>query len=301
MKDFSLIFKGMMIGVANIIPGLSGGTVAFILGIYSKLTEAVGYFLIKPEKRKEYFVFLIQIGIGAVLGLLLFAKLITVLLGINLPENSPLPFSYVPTFGFFLGLIIGSLYTLFKIQKDTKISFIRILLTIAGISLLFGLLLLKPAQTTTLNNIETLIKDFGIFKITSLSVSRSIWLFSVGIITAFTMVIPGISGSALLVALGEYGPILNYISERSIIPIGLIGMGVVIGIISAGLMMTKLLEKRSGDVFYFILGLVSASCIQLTFYMVEAGASTYTWICAAGTIGLGILLALQSAKFNSQS
>ena len=71
------IIKGLAVGVANIIPGVSGGTVAVLLGIYERLTDAMGnFFLVSFQKKKEYFIFLFQIMIGAVLGVLLFAKLI---------------------------------------------------------------------------------------------------------------------------------------------------------------------------------------------------------------------------------
>lgn len=297
---FSLIIKGMFVGIANIIPGVSGGTVAFILGIYKQLSEAIGYFLIRPEKRKEYIIFLAQFMIGVVLGFLLFAKLISFLLGADLPENSPLPFSYVPTFGFFLGLIIGSIPVLIKLQQDTKFSIVRISLVILGFSALFMIASLKSGSVSTNQNLE-LIKDFGLFKIQSLSFSRGIWLFIVGIIAAATMVIPGISGSALLVALGEYGNILYYIDQRSLVPIAIIGLGVGFGLIASTLTMAKLLEKRSGATFYFIMGLVIASCVQIIIQMVQAQASIIAWIISIPMTGIGIVIALQSDKLQPKT
>lgn len=296
MKPFiSTTLKGMIIGIANIIPGVSGGTMAFVLGIYKQLTEAIGYFLIRPEKRKEYFLFLTNLGIGVILGFLLFAKLISYLLGIDLPAGSPVPLSYVPTFGFFLGLIIGSIPVLFKLQTDTKSSSIRIILAFLGFGLLFALASLREPS----NNIATqssLIKDFGLFKLVSLPIERGIWLFIIGILAAFTMVVPGVSGSALLVALGEYGPILNYISDRSLIPIAIIGGGVAIGIIFATLLMAKLLEHRAGATFYFIMGLIVASCIQIIIQMISVPTSIVAWIICIPSVASGIYVAYLSAK-----
>lgn len=287
--------KGMLIGISNIIPGVSGGTMAFILGIYQQLTEAIGYFLIRPEKRKEYFLFLFNLGVGVITGLLLFAKLISFLLGVDLPIDSPLPFTYVPTFGFFLGLIIGSIPVLFKLQTDTKCTPIRLILVVLGILLLIGIASLREPGNA-ISEQSTLIKDFGLFKLINIPTSRIIWLFLVGILAAFTMVVPGISGSALLVALGEYGPILNYIDERSIIPIAFIGLGVVCGIILATLLMSKLLEHRPGATFYFILGLIIASCGQIILQMLSSNALILSWIVSIPTIILGIYVALLSAK-----
>jgi putative membrane protein len=73
MESIKIILKGMTIGFANIIPGVSGGTFAFIFGIYDRLTEAIGNFFINKEKRKEYFFFLLKVFAGAGFSILLFA------------------------------------------------------------------------------------------------------------------------------------------------------------------------------------------------------------------------------------
>lgn len=98
--NFVNILKGIFIGGANVIPGVSGGTIAFILGIYDKLTEAIAeFFTATFEKKKEYLVFLIQIGIGVLLGIVLFAKIIGFMY-----ERYKEPTSF-----FFIGLILASL------------------------------------------------------------------------------------------------------------------------------------------------------------------------------------------------
>ncbi len=301
MNNFiSTVLKGMLIGIANIIPGVSGGTMAFVLGIYQQLTEAIGFFLIRPEKRKEYIIFLGKLGLGIILGFLSFAKLISWLLGVDLPEGTPLPLSYVPTFAFFFGLILGSIPVLVKMQTDLKCSPIRILLIVLGFGLLFALASLREPSRIVAEQ-SNIIKDFGVFKIVSLPMARIIWLFIVGIMAAFTMVVPGISGSALLVALGEYGPILNYIGERSLTPIAFIGGGVVIGIILATMLMAKLLEHRAGATFYFIMGLIAASCVQIFFQMYNAHAPIIAWIIAIPSLAVGIYIALMSDKLQPKS
>ena len=74
---FKNFLKGMGIGVANIIPGVSGGTLAVVFGIYDKLMEAIAEFLTAPKDKKiEYAKFLIQIGLGAIIGILVFARVI---------------------------------------------------------------------------------------------------------------------------------------------------------------------------------------------------------------------------------
>ena len=72
-----LFLKGIIIGIANIMPGVSGGTLAVIMGVYDKLTEAIGNFPTAPVKKKiEYIKFLLQIGSGAAIGIILFARVI---------------------------------------------------------------------------------------------------------------------------------------------------------------------------------------------------------------------------------
>ncbi|MGL5253456.1 MAG: DUF368 domain-containing protein [Brevinema sp.] len=297
MKEtISLVLKGMFIGIANIIPGVSGGTVAFITGIYKELNEAVGFFLIRKEKRWSYIFFLGRLFIGAVLGFLLFARAIAYLLGVkSLAAGGPLPLSFVPTYALFFGLIIGSLPVLFKMQSDRKFSPIRGVFFVLGALLLLGL-----ANLPQRNSIDVLANypsyKIGPFTWQVLSYYRTITLILIGLMAAFTMVVPGISGSALLVALGEYGPIINYVNERSISHLAFLGIGVMIGIICATILMTKLLEKWPGHTFYAILGLITASIIEIMSIMLGAGAPASMWILGVGTFAVGVGIALQSEK-----
>lgn len=89
---FKNFLKGMGIGVANIIPGVSGGTLAVVFGIYDKLMEAVAEFLPAPKDKKiEYAKFLIQLGLGAVVGILVFARVIEFLFA-NYPMQTKIAF-----------------------------------------------------------------------------------------------------------------------------------------------------------------------------------------------------------------
>ena len=297
MKEaISLVLKGMFIGIANIIPGVSGGTVAFITGIYHDLNEAVGFFLIRKEKRWTYILFLSRLFIGMVLGFLLFARAISYLLGVkSFAVGGPLPLSFVPTYALFFGLIVGSLPVLFKMQSDRKPTPIRGVLFVLGAALLIGL-----ANLPQRNSIDVLASypsyQIGPFTWQVLSYYRTITLLIVGFMAAFTMVIPGVSGSALLVALGEYGPILNYINERSISHLAFLGMGIVIGIICATMLMTKLLEKWPGHTFYAILGLIAASCVQIMTIMFGAGAPVSMLLLGVVTFAIGVAVALQSER-----
>ncbi len=283
-------FKGVFIGVANIIPGISGGTVAFVTGVYHRLTEAIGFFFIRRHNMREYTLFLLNIGVGALIGILSFAKLVSILLA------NPQSYTYVPTFALFLGLIIGSLPSLIAVQKDTKFTALRFfLLVIGAIALISASIFASPSGITPEQN--DLIHDFGIFKIVTVPATRGIWLFLIGIIAGFTMIIPGASGSAILVALGEYQHIMGYISDRSVTHIALVCLGAVVGVYVSTLAMAKLLEKRPGGTFYFVLGLVFASCLQLIIQMIASGAGIAPWLIGVATFLIGICLAFFPARY----
>ncbi len=233
--------------------------------------------------------FLLNIGIGALIGIVSFAKLVSILLA------DPQGYTYVPTFALFLGLIIGSLPILISLQKDTKFTALRFFLLILGtIGLVSVAVFASPSGITPEE--YNLIHDFGIFKIVTVDSTRGIWLFLIGIIAGFTMIIPGASGSAVLVALGEYQHIMGYISERSILHIFLVCLGAAVGIYVSTLAMAKLFEKRPGGTFYFVLGLVFASCIQLIIQMINSGAGLAPWLIAVPMFIIGISLAFFPAR-----
>lgn len=245
MKNLFLVLKGMTIGVANVIPGVSGGTFAFIFGIYDHLTEAIGNFFINREKRKEYFFFLLFIIIGAVLGILLFAKLLGFLL-----EYSQV--SKQITYAFFIGLIGGSIPFILKSHSDMRPNLKRIIVLIVGIALI-GL--------TIIFN-----QDNGSSNVNHSSPLRLIWLFICGLFSGGSMIIPGFSGSALLVSLGEYETVVRtYLGDIKtyIVPIVVFSIGAASGIVLFAKAVEVCFKKFKSGTLYFILGLIIASLLQI--------------------------------------
>ncbi len=257
MKKWIDVLKGMAIGVANIIPGVSGGTMAFILGIYERLTESIGEFFTNKEKRMEYLWFLIRIALGAGLGILLFAKLIRFLL------DSPL--FQVPTFFFFGGLIAGSVPFILKAHSDMKANPDRIALLLVALVLVVVSALLGEGKSQVLVPKVVATLDLHVLQvqITSLSVGRVFWLFLCGFFAAASMIVPGFSGSALLVTLGEYRHFLDYIDQYMITPLAVAGLGGVLGILAAARLIDWLLKHYPARTLYFILGLILASLFQI--------------------------------------
>lgn len=266
MKEKILLaIKGFIIGIANIIPGVSGGTLAITLGLYEDLISTASHLF---RDFKKNVLFLLPIGIGAVLAVAVLSNVI----GYSL-EHYP-----VPTTLFFMGLILGGTPVLFsKVKGQTKsIPHWIIFLITFGIVILF----------TFLQEGNQMV-DF-----TQLQVIDYVLLFVVGIIAAATMVIPGISGSFVLMLLGYYEPIINTIRDLThfnniasnlliLIPFGI---GVVIGIIGIAKIIEWLLKRYEIPTYFGIIGFVLASTISI---LVSMGMPSDLF-----QLGLGIILTI---------
>ncbi len=236
------VLKGILIGVANIVPGVSGGTVAFLLGIYDKLIESVGNFITEKEKRQEYSLFLIQIGLGMGIGIVAFAKIISFAMK-NYAEMTQF---------FILGLIIASIPFIFKNIKEKKNSYFIYFIIGFLIMILF---FVSEKYLKKGDFIQNEIKNFNILYLLK--------LFFAGVAAATAMVLPGISGSYLMILMGEYYNILGFINNKQIIGLIPVGVGAVIGIVLTSKIISKLLKKYPSQTLYFILGLVIGSIFKI--------------------------------------
>lgn len=254
MQQIILFFKGLVIGIANVIPGVSGGTMAFLLGVYDKLTDAIGNFLQKSENRKSFIMFLLILGFGGFVGIVLFAKLFTFLLKTEIYEQY--------TYFVFIGLILGSVPFIMKMHEDLKFSIKRgSIFAIAVVLILLTLLLGDSNQANV--SFTSSGEIFGIFKTVDLSFSYMIWLTFSGFLAAGSMILPGFSGSALLVSLGEYNHILQFVDERMLLPVALVALGAIPGVIFFAKIINIFLKKFPSETYYFILGLITASILQI--------------------------------------
>ena len=261
---FKLFFKGIIIGVANIMPGVSGGTLAVILGVYDKLTEAIGNFLTVPFKKKiEYGKFLLQICSGMLIGIILFAKIIEFCFT-NYPRS---------TAAFFSFLILPSIPFIIKGEDKKNKENITAFIIGAAITLIFVFLNYRfgsEADAKTLVQVITL--------------SYCVKLFFCGALAAGAMIIPGISGSLLLLMLGEYYNILGFISKffdgvvhitnynslneiihnLYIIPLTVFSLGILLGLVLIAKLINMLLSsKHRGATLFFIAGIIVVSVLQI--------------------------------------
>lgn len=235
IKNFLI---GMVVGVANVIPGVSAGTMAVILGIYDRLLNAI---TLKKDKLKENLPFLISIAIGAGIGILLFSNIIEYLYECYAMETS---FA-------FIGIIIGSIPMIWKNASNKQqlkgSQWIPFIIT-------FTLMIVMALSSNQTTDQEV---------ITSINLMESIWLLVAGAISAFAMIIPGISGSFIMLTLGVYTTVISAISNIDLAVIIPVGIGVLIGIVGGTQIVKILLNKYRQATYLAILGLVVGSLFSL--------------------------------------
>lgn len=244
------LIKGMMIGIANIIPGVSGGTLAVSMGIYNKLIHCITHII---SEFKESIKFLLPIFAGAGIALIALTFVIQAL------------FDYypIPTNLLFIGLIIGGLPPVIDKVKGHSVTIGQIVAGILFFTLVVGMALLGSDGSKEVSldvNILTIIK-----------------LLFVGIIAAATMIVPGVSGSMVLLILGYYQPIIRQITlfctalvsfdMQGLIDGFLIlfpfGLGVIIGILGIAKIIEIIFVKYPMHAYYAIIGLIAASPIAI--------------------------------------
>lgn len=250
MKDtIILMIKGFIMGIANIIPGVSGGTLALTLGIYENFIQAISHFF---SKIKENMKFLLPIVIGIGLAILSMSRVIDYSY-----EHFP-----IPTTMFFMGLVIGGVPLLLKKIKEKKEC--KKISSYVIVAITFSIVLLLAFS-------EQLFDVSLKANLTNMNVLGYITLFLVGVVAAATMVIPGVSGSLVLMLLGYYYPILKVIKSLtkfqnlgSNIVIALIfGAGILVGIVAISKLIEYLLEKFETKTYFGVIGFILASIIAI--------------------------------------
>lgn len=244
-----LIIKGFIMGIANIIPGVSGGTLALTLGIYEDFIQALSHFF---KKLKENIKFLVPILIGIGLAILSMSRVID--------------YSYdhfpIPTTMFFMGLVIGGVPLLLRKVKGTKEAKQPSSYIIAAITFTLVLVLALSEQLFNVSFKANLV---------NMNMTGYVLLFLVGVVAAATMVIPGVSGSLVLMLLGYYYPVLKVIKNltkfkdlgSNFIIAAAFGLGVVIGIVAISKLIEFLLKKFETKTYFGVLGFIISSIIAI--------------------------------------
>ncbi|RSK29090.1 DUF368 domain-containing protein [Bacillus sp. HMF5848] len=232
--EWKNIFRGFVMGISDLIPGVSGGTLAVVLGIYDQLLESISGVFSKDWKRHVSFLFPLGVGVG--LALVLLSKLIEYLL----------EYHYEPTQFFFIGLIIGVIPLITKranVRQNFKMSHILVLLLAA--LLVASMAFTKPDKSAD--------------PITTLTLLTVLGLFFSGWLASMAMLLPGISGSFVLLLLGVYPTAIYALSNFDLPIIATIGAGVIAGFVSSSKGISYMLKHYPHVTHAVILGLIIGS------------------------------------------
>jgi putative membrane protein len=241
-KNFYLLvtLKGLCMGAADVIPGVSGGTIAFLTGIYEELVnsiKSIDFTAVKMIFKGEFRDFwkkingnfLFSVAIGILISIFSLAKLMQYLL-----LKTP-----VPIWSFFFGLILTSAIIIIKGIKDKK--WINILPFVSGIAVGIIICLISPSESP-----------------------NNLWfIFLCGVIAICAMILPGISGSFILLLLGKYSYIMQAVSEFNLIILIVFAIGAVIGIISFSNLLSWLMKKYYKATLFLMSGLMIGSLLKV--------------------------------------
>ena len=255
--SLAIFIKSIFIGIGAILPGLSGGALAVVFGLYEKIISSIGDFFKNPKKN---FNFLLCVGSGAGLGVVLFSNI----------QKNLLSRYEAATLLTLLGLLIGTLPGLFKTANKKGFSkkyFISFFITLF-IALCFSFI----------GNNDTILAEKSI----DMNFMTIVYLFIIGIVMSASLVIPGISGTVLLMLIGAYGLILTAIADiknifllpfasgsmvESVIENFMIliplGVGALVGAVIFSKLMDFLLKKFYGFTYYAVLGFIIGSIPEL--------------------------------------
>lgn len=242
------IIGGIAVGIANIIPGVSGGTMMVILGVFNRVMDAISNLLKRDNpNRLADVLFLGELLLGAAIGLIGFAKV----LGYLLSEFE------VQTMYWFIGLIAFSIPVFLKAEVKGK-GKVKGLPTLIGMAIIFALVYFNPGEAS---DVHVVYPD--------VSVWLCVKLVLIGAIGGASMLLPGVSGSMVLLILGEYYLFRAYLANvllfqlNILIPLGFMGIGIILGIVISAKVCGYFLKHNHDATISFILGLIIASTLVL--------------------------------------
>lgn len=282
MNLFKDILRGVVIGIANAIPGVSGGTMMVSMGIYDKLIYSVTHLFKQPVKSIKT---LLPYFIGMAIGIVGLAFAIVAM------------FEHIPfqTCMLFIGLILGGVPILTGHLKGVRFNLSHAVVFL----IFFGSIILLQIFGGQGSDVALTVTPISLFK-----------LVLVGIVAAATMVIPGVSGSMMLMTMGYYYPVIGSVKDfitalvafdaPKIIHICMIlipfGIGVVVGIFAVAKLIEMLMDKYEALTYCGIMGLVVASPVVILMSAPLAGMSVVTVLTGAVTFVVGVVIALCLSK-----
>lgn len=289
LKEWILNFiNGFCMALADSVPGVSGGTVAFILGFYDKFIGSLdSLFRGKMEEKKSALLFLIKLGIGWACGFIIAALVLGSIFNEQIYNISSL----------FIGFIIFAIpIVIYEEREALKKNYLNVIFALIGIVFVVAITLLNPASGQGIS-----------VHVDNLSIGLIAYVFFAAMIAISAMVLPGISGSTLLLIFGLYVPIMSAVKEFfhmnfSYFPILCVfGLGVITGIVLFVGLIRKSLENFRPQTIYVIIGMMIGSLFSIvmgptTLEVPQAAMSFNTFNILFFIIGGVIIIGLQAFK-----
>ena len=248
LKEILNIFNGFCMALADSVPGVSGGTIAFILGFYEQLLESINNITSKKkEKIKESILFLAKLLFGWIIGLVFSVAFLTKMFNENL---------YLMT-SLFFGLTLSSI--IYIVKTEMKVNVKKIGYTILGILLV-----------TVISSFRTKLIHTDIHSLANLNLVEYIYVFISGMIAISAMVLPGISGSTLLLILGIYIPVIEAIGDILKFNFSVLGgifvllLGICTGFVTSVRIIRRAFKKNRESMMHFVIGLTIGSLYSIS-------------------------------------
>lgn len=235
MKYLVRVIKGIVIGIATLVPGVSGGTMAIILGLYDDIIHSISSFF---KDIKNNIIFLATVGIGGVIGLFAFSRIMELAL-----EHFMFPMKYL-----FIGIIIGGIPVLYK-KAETKGFYVK-----DWLFFLIGVIIIM-VMTFYNGTIVNLASSTGFLQFA--------FLFVAGIIIAVALILPGLSTSFMLLAIGLYEITMQAISNLELNYLVPIGLGAAFGVITTTKLLENCMKNKPTQTYMLILGFVIGSIYEV--------------------------------------
>jgi len=288
IRDF---FNGVAFGITETVPGVSGGTIAIILGFYDELIKTVNHF---TKDLRNSLLFFVPLILGAITGILTFSSIINYLL-----ENHSFP-----TMLFFIGLIVGIIPIIFyKVRDPNRLFDPQKILTVA-VPMLFLIILSNLKGVTVTDHAEV---------VRNISLPFMAFIFFAGILGAAALIIPGVSGSFVLLLLGIYPLVIYSISSIRFLltdmtnvalmldigkVLGPLAVGIIIGGLSMARLIERLLQNHYTATYSIILGLLLGSvwCLLNEPMVYHSGTSTMIIIAGVITFLCGFAISFKLGK-----
>ncbi|WP_096154106.1 MULTISPECIES: DUF368 domain-containing protein [Bacillus] len=270
-----IIFRGMAVGITETVPGISGSTVAMILGIYERLIYSLS--ILTTKHRREALPFLFTFGTGMVIG---FAISIFII-------NYLLSYYRTPTLMFFIGIIVGFLPYLWKETLNHSKNKIKLKHYI--IMFLFLSIVVLSQPLSGINQMD----------LNNLAIADYIFFAVAGFIASTALVLPGISGALILIILGIYDIATASLMSFDLPIILAIGSGIVLGVLLTSRLIRYLLTNYTVETYAAMIGLVSGS-IYAIWYHLDSIVSTSTIVVSLITFfgGIAFIITLKQTQNN---